>query len=134
MGVKRVLVIDDEDDIREVAQASLEIIAGLEVILACSSHEGLLKAETEQPDAILLDVMLPDMDGIAVFKHLQANPATQHIPVIFLTAKIQLFDQLHFKQLGAKAVIAKPFKPRLLASQLLVILDCAETGEMKHEG
>lgn len=123
MTVKRVLVIDDEDDIREVAQASLEIMAGLDVILASSSHEGLIKAETEQPDAILLDVMLPDMDGVAVFEQLQLNPATQHIPVIFLTAKVQVFDQIHLKQLGAKAVIAKPFKPQQLATQLLAILD-----------
>lgn len=122
MTVKRVLVIDDEDDIREVAQASLEIMAGLEVILACS-REGLIKAEMEQPDVILLDVMLPDMDGVTVFKQLRVNPATQHIPVIFLTAKVQAFDQLYLKQLGAKAVIAKPFKPQQLASQLLAILD-----------
>lgn len=123
MTAKRILVIDDEDDIREVAQASLEIMAGLEVILACSSREGLIKAEMEQPDAILLDVMLPDMDGVTVFKQLRVNPATQHIPVIFLTAKVQAFDQLYLKQLGAKAVIAKPFKPQQLASQLLAILD-----------
>jgi len=120
--VKRILVIDDEDDIREVAQASLEIMGGWDVILACSSHEGLTKAETEHPDAILLDVMLPDMDGVAVFKHLQANPTTQNIPIIFLTAKVQLSDQVYLKQLGAKAVIAKPFKPHLLVSQLLAIM------------
>ena len=123
MVVKRILVIDDEDDIREVAKASLEIIAGLEVILACSSHEGLIKAETEQPDAILLDVMLPDMDGVAVLKQLQTNPTTRHIPVIFLTAKVQIVDQLQFKQLGARAIITKPFKPYLLVNQLMGVLD-----------
>lgn len=122
MAVKRVLVIDDEDDIREVAQASLEIMAGLKVISACSSREGLAKAEAEQPDAILLDVMLPDMDGITAFKHLQSNPATQHIPVIFLTAKVQDFDQRCFADLGVRAVIAKPFKPAKLADQMLKIL------------
>jgi CheY-like chemotaxis protein len=121
--VKRVLVIDDEDDIREVAQASLEIMAGLEVILACSSREGLSKAETEHPDVILLDVMMPDMDGIAALKQLQSNPVTQQIPVIFLTAKVQVSDQAYFKKLGARAIIAKPFKPHQLASQLLAILD-----------
>jgi CheY-like chemotaxis protein len=119
---KRVLVIDDEDDIREVAQASLEIMAGLEVIVACSSQEGLEKAELEQPDAILLDVMLPDMDGLTVFKHLQANPATQHIPVILLTAKVQMSDQRRFAELGVQAMIAKPFKPAQLAQQLLQLL------------
>jgi two-component system, OmpR family, alkaline phosphatase synthesis response regulator PhoP len=123
VAVKRVLVIDDEDDIREVAQASLEIMAGLEVIVARSSHEGLQKAETEQPDAILLDVMLPDMDGVAVFQRLQANPATHHIPVILLTAKVQEADQRRFANLGVKAMIAKPFKPAKLAEQLLEVLE-----------
>lgn len=122
MAGKLVLVIDDEDDIREVAQASLEIMAGLEVIVACSSHEGLQKAEQEQPDAILLDVMLPDMDGLTVFQHLQANPATQHIPVILLTAKVQISDQRRFAELGVTAMIAKPFKPAKLAHQLLEVL------------
>lgn len=122
MTGRRILVIDDEDDIREVAQASLEIMAGLDVIVACSSQEGLKKAEAEQPDAILLDVMLPDMDGLTVFKHLQANPATQHIPVILLTAKVQLSDQRRFAELGVKAMIAKPFKPAKLAHQLLEVL------------
>ncbi|MFM7427660.1 MAG: response regulator [Elainella sp.] len=122
MSGKRILIIDDEDDIREVAQASLEIMAGLNVIVACSSQEGLTKAELEQPDAILLDVMLPDMDGLTVFKHLQANPATQHIPVILLTAKVQMSDQRRFAELGVKAMIAKPFKPANLAHQLLEVL------------
>lgn len=122
MSGKRILIIDDEDDIREVAQASLEIMAGLNVIVACSSQEGLTKAELEQPDAILLDVMLPDMDGLTVFKHLQANPATQHIPVILLTAKVQISDQRRFAELGVKAMIAKPFKPANLAHQLLEVL------------
>jgi CheY-like chemotaxis protein len=120
---KRVLVIDDEDDIREVAQASLEIMAGLDVIVARSSLEGLRKAEMEQPDAILLDVMLPDMDGIAAFQHLQANPATQHIPVILLTAKVHAADRRRFADLGVKAMIAKPFKPAKLAEQLVEILE-----------
>jgi CheY-like chemotaxis protein len=126
VGGRCILVIDDEDDIREVAQASLEIMAGLDVIVARSSHEGLKKAEIEQPDAILLDVMLPDMDGLTVFKHLQANPATQHIPVILLTAKVQISDQRRFAELGIKAMIAKPFKPAKLANQLLEVLgwDC----------
>lgn len=122
MATKRVLVIDDEDDIREIAQISLEIMAGLDVVVARSSREGLNLAEVEQPDAILLDVMLPDMDGVATFQQLQANPATQHIPVILLTAKVQVSDQRRFAELGVKAMIAKPFKPAKLAEQLLEVL------------
>lgn len=123
MVTKRVLVIDDEIDIREIVQASLELTAGLEVIVACSSQEGLMKAELEQPHAILLDVMLPGMDGVSVLQALQANPATRHIPVIFLTARVHPVEQHQFTVLGAKAVISKPFKPARLASQLLKALN-----------
>lgn len=122
MTTKKVLVIDDEDDIREVAKISLEIMAGLDVILARTAMEGIHKAETEQPDAILLDVMLPDMDGVMTFEKLQANPNTKDIPVILLTAKVQISDQQRFANLGIKAMIAKPFKPAQLAQQLLVSL------------
>jgi CheY-like chemotaxis protein len=123
MKSKKVLIIDDEEDIREVAQISLEIMAGLEVIVARTSREGIQKAETEQPDAILLDVMLPDMDGLITFEQLQSNPHTKHIPVILLTAKVQNSDQRRFATLGIKAVITKPFKPAQLAEQLLVALN-----------
>ncbi len=122
MTTKKVLVIDDEDDIREVAKISLEIMAGLDVILARTAMEGIQKAETEQPDVILLDVMLPDMDGVMTFEKLQANPKTKDIPVILLTAKVQVSDQQRFANLGIKALIAKPFKPAQLAQQLLVSL------------
>lgn len=130
MVAKRVLVIDDEDDIREVAQVSLEIMAGLDVIVARSSSEGLVKAETEHPDAILLDVMLPDTDGLTTFQHLQANPATCHIPVVLLTAKVRACDHDRFADLGVKATITKPFKPARLAKQLLEILGW--DTEQKH--
>lgn len=121
-NANRILVIDDEDDIREVARASLELMGSLNVILASSSKEGLVKAAMEQPDAILLDVMLPDMDGMTTFRKLQENPATRHIPVILLTAKVQSADQLQFAHLGVAAVIAKPFDPISLASQIVAVL------------
>jgi CheY-like chemotaxis protein len=126
MKGKRILVIDDDEDIREVAKLSLEIMAGLDVILARSSYEGLQKALSEQPDAILLDVMLPDMGGVETFQQLQANPVTKHIPVILLTAKVQASDQCYFASLGVLALIAKPFKPAQLAKQLLTSLGWAE--------
>lgn len=118
MTTKRILVIDDEDDIREVAQLSLEMVAGWEVSTACSGSKGLTKAEAEQPNAILLDVMMPDLDGLATFQKLQANPATDHIPVILLTAKVQSADRQRFAQLGVTAIIAKPFNPLNLANQV----------------
>ncbi|MDJ0705659.1 MAG: response regulator [Leptolyngbyaceae cyanobacterium MO_188.B28] len=122
MAPKRVLVIDDEEDMREVVQVSLEIMAGLEVIVAGSSREGLVKAEATQPDAILLDWMMPEMDGPAVCRQLQVNPKTQNIPIILLTAKTLSSEQDNLTQLGVKAAIAKPFKPAKLAAQLLSAL------------
>lgn len=122
MTAKRILVIDDEDDIREVAQISLEMVAGWEVLTACSGSEGLIQAEAAQPDVILLDVMMPDMDGFATFQKLQANTATQHIAVILLTAKVQSTDRQRFVELGITAMIAKPFNPLNLANQIAEIL------------
>ncbi len=122
MTAKRILVIDDEQYIREVAQICLETVAGWEVLTAGSGSEGLATAEAQQPDAILLDVMMPDMDGTTTFQKLQANPATKNIPVILLTAKVQLADRRRYAQLGMKAAIAKPFKPLELAGQVAAAL------------
>ena len=119
---KRILIIDDEEDIREVAQLSLDMAANWDVLTASSGREGLAKAEVEQLDAILLDVMMPDWDGVTTFQQLQANPATQHIPVLLLTAKMQAADKRRFAQLGVTAVIAKPFDPMTLADQVAKFL------------
>ncbi len=122
MKAQRILVIDDEDDIREVAQLCLETVGGWEVITASSGSEGLAKALAELPDAIILDVMMPKMDGPTTYQKLRENTATQNIPVIFLTAKAQLSEQRKFTELGAKGVLAKPFEPLLLASQVAKVL------------
>lgn len=119
---KRILIIDDEDDIRTVAHISLQRIGGWEVITATSGLDGIAKAEAEQPDVILLDVMMPDMDGPAVFQQLQANEATRHIPVILLTAKVQPADRQRFAALGVKGVLQKPFDPLALSSDVAGIL------------
>jgi len=119
---KRILVVDDEDDIREIAQIGLEMVAHWQVQAANSGHDGITKAKTEQPDAILLDVMMPDMDGPTTFQQLQADPETLHIPVLLLTAKVQSADRRHFTDLGVKGVIAKPFDPLTLAEEVARIL------------
>lgn len=116
--MKRVLIIDNEPHIQEVAQICLETVAGWQVITADSGREGLVKAEAEQPDAILLDVMMPDMDGPTTFQKLQENRATRQIPVILLTAKVQASDRRRYAEMGLKDVIAKPFDPINLASQI----------------
>lgn len=119
---KRILVIDDEEDIREVTKLCLEIMGGWDVSTADSGKQGLAKAAAEQPDAIILDVMMPDMDGIATLNRLQANPTTEHIPVIFLTAYPSASNGRGFSQLGAVAVMPKPFDPVALANQVARIL------------
>jgi CheY-like chemotaxis protein len=119
---KRILVIDDEDDIREIAQIGLEMVGHWQVYAANSGHDGLTKAKAEQPDVILLDVMMPDMDGPATFHKLQADPETLHIPVILLTAKVQSTDRRQFTDLGVKGVIAKPFDPLTLAEEVARLL------------
>ena len=122
MTARRVLIVDDEDDIREVAQISLEMMAGWKVLTASSGCEGLRIARSDQPDAILLDVMMPDLDGPATFQKLLADSAIRHIPVIFLTAKLQPADRRWFAELGVAGVLAKPFDPLKLAGQVTEIL------------
>jgi CheY-like chemotaxis protein len=122
MSDKHILIIDDEDDIREVAQLTLEAVGGWQVSTAASGREGLSKAEAEQPDAILLDVMMPEMDGIATFEQLQANPYTQNIPVVLLTAKVQSSDQRRFAELGITGFVPKPFDPMTLTEQVAEVL------------
>jgi two-component system, OmpR family, alkaline phosphatase synthesis response regulator PhoP len=121
---KRVLIIDDEDDIREVAEATLELTEEQwEVRTAESGARGIASARASRPDVILLDVMMPDMDGPATFGALQNDPAMREIPVIFLTAKVQTADRRRFTQLGVRGVIAKPFDPLMLAKQVREILE-----------
>ncbi|MHB9144750.1 MAG: response regulator [Symbiobacteriia bacterium] len=122
MATRKILIIDDEDDIREVAQVVFELAGGWEVLTARSGPEGLAVAASAQPDAILLDVMMPDMDGPTTFQALRANPATRGIPVVFLTAKVQAADQRRLAELGAAALIAKPFDPLKIADQVAAAL------------
>jgi CheY-like chemotaxis protein len=122
----RILIIDDEDDIREVAALSLETIAGWDVVTANSGTQGLARAIEQQPDAILLDVMMPGMDGPTTFRELRKNPATARIPVVLLTAKVQTNDQKRFADLGVEAVLLKPFDPLTLATQIADALGWSE--------
>jgi len=116
--MRRILIIDDEDDIREVAALSLESIAGWTIYTASSGAEGIERAIKEQPDAILMDVMMPSMDGPTTFKQMQQTPEIAHIPVILLTAKVQGADQRRFAGLGVKAILFKPFDPITLSEQM----------------
>jgi CheY-like chemotaxis protein len=118
--MRRILIIDDEDDIREVAALSLEATAGWEIVAASSGTEGMkAAADPEQrPDAILMDVMMPGMDGPTTFRQMQQNPEISTIPVLLLTAKVQGVDQRRFADLGVAGVLFKPFDPLTLAQQI----------------
>ena len=118
VSAKRILVIDDEPEIREIVRVSLELVGGWKVASTGSAREGLTLAADQIPDAILLDVMMPDMDGPTAFQALQADPETRAIPVILLTAKVQASDLRRFERLGVAATIAKPFDPLTWPSQV----------------
>lgn len=119
---KRILVIDDEEAIRLLTQVTLETVANWKVLTAASGQEGIAIAQAEQPDAILLDIMMPGLDGRATFRQLQTNSLTLHIPTILLTAKARDQERQEFMNLGVAGVILKPFEPVELANQIQAIL------------
>jgi CheY-like chemotaxis protein len=118
MADRKILIIDDENDIREVAAMSMETVCGWSVVQAGSGPDGIRLAQDQRPDAILLDVMMPDMDGPSTLQKLRSNTSTAAIPVIFLTAKVQDSDRRRFAEMGVNAVLAKPFDPMLLCNEI----------------
>ncbi|WP_341530340.1 response regulator [Nostoc sp. UHCC 0302] len=119
---KNILIVDDEEDVRAIAKLGLEMGAGWNVLTASSGQEALNVAVNHKLDVILLDMMMPDMDGRATLQQLKANPATKKIPVILLTAKFQLSDRERFTDLDVAAIFAKPFRPLKLAEQISEVL------------
>ncbi len=115
---RRILIVDDEEDVRAIAQLGLEMGAGWQVITASSGQEAVKMAAEHLPDAILLDMMMPDMDGRATLQRLKENSETQAIPVILVTAKVQPSDQENFASMEVAAIVAKPFRPLQLAEQI----------------
>lgn len=122
IATRRILIIDDEEDIREVAKACLEIVGGWEVLAASSGWAGIALARETQPDAILLDVTMPDLDGPATFQALRKDARTRDIPVIFLTARVQSSERRQLNGMGATATIAKPFDPLRLPVEVAELL------------
>ena len=117
-GLKRVYIVDDEEDIRTVACMALELIGGFVVGQAASGEQALAEAAAFGPNLILLDVMMPGMDGPASLKLMLADPDLSHIPVIFMTGMVQPQEVSAFLAMGDSAVIAKPFEAMKLAAQL----------------
>lgn len=116
--LQRILYVEDEPDIRTIAQVALESVGGFMVRICASGEEALRELDAFAPDLILLDVMMPGMDGPTTLKLLQEKPGFEQTPVVFMTAKVQPAEIAQFKSLGALDVIPKPFDPMTLAEQI----------------
>jgi len=123
---RRILVVDDDALLREVAQTALELVAGWQVSTAPSGAQAQQHARSEHPDAILLDVMMPGLDGPTTVTALRADPTTRDIPIIFLTAKMSSDDRGEWQALNLAGVISKPFDPMTLAAEVSVMLGWQE--------
>jgi CheY-like chemotaxis protein len=123
MEIRKVLLVEDEQDIRKVAQISLQFRGGWTVVVASDGMDALAVAAAERPDVILLDCMMPRMDGYEACRQLKLDPQLQHIPVIFLTAKSQESEIRKGLQLGAVGYLVKPFNPMSLADEIKAILE-----------
>ncbi len=121
MGKEKILVIEDEDDIQELIRYNL-VKEGYQVIGAGTGEDGVRIAKTSQPDLILLDIMLPGKDGLEICRMLAADPLTQHVPVILVTAKGEETDVVTGLRMGADDYITKPFSPRILVARERTVL------------
>lgn len=126
MSGKDVLVVDDDASIREVIQVTLEVVGGWSVRVASSGMEAVEKVRERRPDAILLDLMMPGLDGPATLARLRSQGSDQNVPVILLSAKIQQRrDDQQLTGLGVAGVIGKPFDPVTLPDRICSILGWA---------
>lgn len=121
--VEHVLLVDDDPRIRKIAQIALQGVAHWQVSLAASGFEALEAAARDRPDVILLDVMMPEMDGPTTLARLKESEQTASIPVIFFTAKVQKHELDSYLALGAAGIISKPFDPMTLPQEITDILE-----------
>lgn len=124
-GLQRVLYVEDEPDVQTVAKLALEMIGGYTVKVCSSGEQALREAEAFAPQMILLDVMMPGMDGMATLRGLRAIPALAKVPVAFMTAKVNPPEVTHYQSLGALDVLAKPFDPMQLSAQVRTLWERA---------
>jgi CheY-like chemotaxis protein len=120
-SLKRILLVEDESDIQQIASIAMEEVGGFTVEVCGLGREAVERASLSGPDLILLDVMMPDMDGTAVLKSLKKNPLTSSIPVIFMTARVQPHEVSRYKEMGVLSVIPKPFDPMTLPDTIKTI-------------
>ena len=119
---KQILIVDDQEHLRELIQLCLEDLAGWNTLVAESGQECLQILQTERPNAILLDISMPGMDGFAVYARLRSDPITRSIPVILLTARVLSSDMAELAGIGVAGVIRKPFEPTTLPEKVADIL------------
>ncbi|WP_138435981.1 response regulator [Marinobacter shengliensis] len=117
-SLNKILYVEDDPDIRAIAELALQDVGGFNAALCCSGQQALEVAPEFEPDLILLDVMMPEMDGPETMRRLRALDATRATPVIFMTARIQSTEIQEYLALGAIGVIPKPFDPMTLADDI----------------
>ncbi len=117
-GVNRILFVEDDPSIQAVAEIALATVGGFTVRVCSGGREALLVVDEFAPDLMLLDVMMPDLDGPATLRELRAQERGPRLPVVFLTARVQAQEVARYKEMGAMDVIAKPFDPMTLASRI----------------
>ena len=120
-SLQKILYVDDEPDISEIVKLSLERLGGFTVEVCYNGKEALKKIAEVMPDMLLMDVMMPEMDGPTALREIRRDDRYNHIPVVFVTAKVQPYEIEQFRQLGAEDVIAKPFDPMELSKQIELI-------------
>lgn len=128
----RVLIVDDQSDIRLMCRVNLQL-EGFEVIEAANGQEGLAKARQERPDVVLLDVMMPGLDGWQVLDAMKADAATASIPVVLLTARVQREDEIRGWSAGAADYLAKPFNPATMTAVLRRVLSEDDEGARRRQ-
>lgn len=116
--LNKILLVEDEPDIQKIASMALEMVGNFQVQVCDSGKEALDQVADIQPDLILLDVMMPEMDGPTTLKEMRKIPEINQTPIVFLTAKVQPQEIAEYKALGALGVIQKPFDPMALATQV----------------
>ena len=131
MKLSRILLVEDDVDIQKVVRMSLQLRGIKDVVVAEDGEECLALVSQVKPDVILLDVMMPKMDGFETCRRLKANPETQSIPIIFLTAKAQQFEIKRGIQEGAIGYLTKPFDPMTLHEQIVAMLNKKADAEKK---
>lgn len=126
VGIKKIMMVDDDPYIRRLGEISLSKVGGWEVALARSGAEAVEKAAKEKPDVILLDVMMPNMDGPSTLQRLRQVEGLQNTPVIFITAKVQTHEIERYLLMDAQGVVSKPFDPMMLPNEIRRIV-CGTT-------